>query len=53
MHKEELITCYLNPSVTGFTSAVYVGINFTLRQDMVPYKPLIEEPFSKGMSEVQ
>ena len=46
MHKEELIAaCYLNPSVMGFSSSIYVGINFALRQDMVPRKPLMEETF--------
>lgn len=55
MHEEELIAaCYLNPSVTGLAASIYVGINFALRQDMVPHKPLMEEMFfSKGMSEVQ
>lgn len=46
MHEEELIAaCYMNPSVTGFSSSIYVGINFALRQDMVPHKPLMEETF--------
>lgn len=46
MHKEELIAVhYLNHSVTGFSFSVYVGINFALRQDLVPLKPLMEETF--------
>lgn len=54
MHKEELIAaCYLNPSVTAFSASIYVGINFALRQDMVPHKPLMEETFSEGTFEVQ
>lgn len=47
MHEEKLIAaCYLNPSVTGFSSSIYVGIISALRQDMVPRKPLMEETFS-------
>lgn len=59
MHKEELIAIfYCNPAMSGFSLLVYIEIQLTLRQDLVPHKPLMEERrmveyLSRGLSEVQ